>query len=119
MRSARVQPGAGVVHVDTAANLQAARIRRQRLARGHVVSRTEHDAVPALQPVAAVEFAVPRRGAFGDEVGSQSRRVVTESAADDLLYLAFMEVDARTKHGRECRATNFECRMKTPNVNNL
>jgi len=71
---------------------------RANRARRIFVSSTEHDDVPAFQFIATIKFGEPRSGPVGDEVGAQLPGRVTQRAADNLLHLAFMQVNAGTKH---------------------
>src|SRR5205823_14965016 len=66
-----------------------------------------HDALPilsALQGVSAVEIRVPRGRPVRDVIRAQRRRLVTETAADDLFHFALMQVYARTEHGQNVRS---------------
>jgi hypothetical protein len=76
--------------------MESAGIRRQRGAGLGFVAGTELDDVTTAQIVAPVKFGEPRGGLHGDKIGA--RAGVAERAADDLLYLAFMQVNARSKH---------------------
>src|ERR1019366_7285035 len=59
VRSARVEPCPRIVEVDPAADLQSPGIGLKRRASFGLVTLTEHDDVPALQPVALVKFGIP------------------------------------------------------------
>ncbi len=85
------------VGVDAPADLQPVGKRFQRLPGRDAVAGPEHDDVAAAQVVAAIELREPRRRALRDEVGFQAG--VAERAADDLLHLAFVQVNAGTEHG--------------------
>src|SRR5436190_21208478 len=96
MRCAFVEPLPGVVSLDAAPDVHAAGEGFECGTCGGFVSWPEHNDVTAFESVAAVQFRVPFRGPFGDEVGAQLSDA--ECAADNLLHFAFMEIDARTKH---------------------
>lgn len=103
VRRAGVEPAAGVVEVHTAAEVQAAGKGRERRTRRFFVASTKLDDVPARELVALVEFREPRRGPFAHEVGAQARPAVLQRAADDLLHLAFVQVNAGTEHARSLK----------------
>ena len=98
MRSARLQPCARVVEVDPAADLQAAGIGCQGRSGFGFVARAQHDHVPALQAVAPVQLGIPGGWAVGDKVRLQPSRLGAQGAADDLLHLSLMQINAGTKH---------------------
>ena len=106
MRRTGIEPDADVGEVHTAAQMQAAGKGRERRARGGFVAGAELDDVPAIQAVEPVKdplnlelLGEPRRGLLGDEVGAQPGARISERAADDLLHLALVKINARTKHG--------------------
>ena len=99
MRSARVEIALRIVQMDSTANLQAIGICRQRLARCRFIARSEHDDVSTAQSIALVKFSEPRGGLIGDKVCAQRYRIITERAADDLLYFALVQIDAWPEHG--------------------
>ena len=98
MRRAGVQPALGVLEVHAAAEMQSAGKRGQRFGRGCLVARSQLDDMAALQPIPSIQFREPGRGTLGHKIRAQPRAVIAQTAADDLLDLAFMQVDARTKH---------------------
>ena len=102
MRRARLQPGLGVGLIDAAAELQPAGIRGQGLAGGGFIPRTELDDVTASQPVAPIQFGKPRRRFFRHKVCARPADVL-QRTADDLLHLAFVKVNARSKHAARLR----------------
>jgi hypothetical protein len=99
MRGAVIQERRGVSQVDSAADLQAAGKGLQRRPRGGLIPRTEHDHMAAGEAVTPVELGEPGARPFRDKIRANLRGIVTQRAADDLLDLAFVQVDARTKHG--------------------
>ncbi len=101
VRGSGLQPLGRVLQVDAAADLQSAGKRRQRRAGLGLVVRAEHDHVAAVEMVAPVEFRKVGRAVIGDEIGPRS--TLAQRAADDLLHLAFMEVDAGPEHGIKAR----------------
>ena len=88
----------GVAGVDAAANLEAAGESPQGLERGRFISRPEQDNMPASQRVASVKLRVPGAGALRNIIRPHLGRVIAHRPPDDLLYFAFMQVDARTEH---------------------
>ncbi len=103
MRSPGIEIAAGIGGIDAAADMQAARISAERFLRGGFIARTEHDDVTAFQSVTLIEFCIPRAGAFGDEIGTQTIAAVGEGAADNLLHFSIVQIDTRTKHGGDVR----------------
>ena len=101
VRSTGLQPARGVVEIHAAAEVQTTGIRRQCRPRRRVIARAELNDMAAFQAVAPVEFGEPRGGFFGDKIRAQTRAAFTERAADDLLHLAFMQINAGTKHRRQ------------------
>jgi len=95
VRRARHQPTARVLRVNATAQVQSAWIGRQRRAAAVSLPGPSWMTCP---PVRRRAGKVPqtRRGFFGDKIGAQTG--VAERAADDLLYFAFMQVNARSKH---------------------
>jgi hypothetical protein len=85
--------------MDAAADVQAAGISPQRRPRLLFVAGAKHDDVTARKPVAPVQLRKPRGGAVGNKIRLQASRFGTKRAADDLFDLAFMQVNAGTKHG--------------------
>ena len=98
MRSPGLKPCAGVVQPNAAPELQAAGISLQRRPGLRLVARTEQDHMPPAQPVAPIQLRIPGRRAVGDKIRPQPLRFGTQGAADELLNLAFVQIDARTKH---------------------
>ena len=50
------------------------------------------------QTVAAIHLGEPRRRFLGNKIRAQPRAIIAQRAADDLLHLAFMEINAGTEH---------------------
>src|SRR5690242_10217440 len=96
MRRSGIQPVAGVLRIHAAAEVESAGKCGQRGARFGFIAGAELDDVTAKQAVAPVKFREPRGGFLGDKIGASAG--VTQCAANDLLYFAFMQVNARTKH---------------------
>ena len=63
-----------------------------------LVAGPEHDDVPASQAVAAVKFGEPGGWDVRRRNSSATRPVVVERSADNLLHLAFMQINAGTEH---------------------
>lgn len=98
LRSARVEIRTGVLNRNAATDLKSAGISFERGARGGFIARSEHDDMAAFEAVAFVKLGIPRGGTCRDEVDAQSGGIVAERAADDLLHLAFVEVNAGAEH---------------------
>src|SRR5436305_13834652 len=98
MRSPGIEPLAGVVQADAAADLQPARIGGHSAAGWLLITRTEHNDMSALQPISFVELGKPGSRPVRNKVGAQSSGLILERAAHDLFDLPFVKVDARTKH---------------------
>lgn len=96
---AGLQPGAGVVEGDAAAELEPARPGGEHGARGVVVARTELDDVAAHQSVGAIERGEVLWRLARDEVRPQAHPRVGQASPDDLFDLPLVQVDAWAKAG--------------------
>lgn len=95
---AGVEPGAGVVGVDTAADVEAAGVGGEGVVGGLVIAGAEHDDMAAGEAVVAVALGEPGGGSIGFETGDGVGAGIGEGATDDLDHLAAAQVDAGTKH---------------------
>lgn len=95
--SASVDPRLGVAVFDTATDLQAAWPRCQGFLGRLVISRAEHDHMATTQVILPVQIGVVCSAIFRREVGLQVRGSGRESAANDLLDRASVQVDTRPK----------------------
>jgi hypothetical protein len=97
--------------MDSATDLQTSGISRQRLPRCQIISRTELDHMPAAQPVIPESLREPPRRSVRHEILGRPRAVIAQTAADDLFYLALVEVDARAEfcHGNHSCAHSCHC----------
>src|SRR5205085_6908779 len=101
-----------VVRVDAAADLHAARPRRQRLASCGFVPGPKHDHMSAAQIIFAIKLGEPARGPFRNKIRPQTHPRLVQTAADDLLDPAFMQINARSKHGETFAAIGLERKEK-------
>ena len=101
VRGPGLNPCLGVVGVDTAADLHAARPSGESSPGSLVVAGAELDDVAAPQPVGPVALGEPGGAVLRDEVGAQGFPAVGEGAADDLFHPAVVEIDAgaEVSHG--------------------
>jgi hypothetical protein len=102
VRRPSLEPAAGVLGVDAATQLQSARVGRQRGPGFGLVARAKLNDVAAAEPIAPVLIGKPGGRLFGNKIGAQA--LTAEGAPDDLLYFAFMQVNARTKHAGKLEA---------------
>ena len=51
-----------------------------------------------FEPIALVKLRIPRARSFGDKIRAQRGRIVAQRAADNLLHLAIVEIDAGPEH---------------------
>jgi len=54
--------------------------------------------VPAAQTIPAVKLREPARGLFRDKIRPQARAIAGERAADNLLHLSLVQINARPEH---------------------
>lgn len=59
--------------------------------------------MPTTEVVLPVQIRIVGRAVLGSEIGLQVRGSCRESAADDLLHSAGVQIDTRTKLGLCCR----------------
>ena len=101
VRRAPLEPLGRVRRRHAAADLQPARVGRERRARGLLVARAELDHVAARQPVAAVHLRVVLRAQVAHEVlGRGASLVVPQCPTNNLLDLAVVQVDAGSEFHR-------------------
>src|SRR5262245_45525360 len=105
MRSARFEVARRVLGADPATYLQTAGIRAQCFSRRGFVARAQHDDMATAETIVLVKFCKPSGGPISDEVGAHPCVFVTKCAADDLLYFALMQIDARPEHALKLAAT--------------
>ena len=100
MRRAGFEPLAGVVDGHAATQMHSARESRKRRFGRLVVAVAKLDDMASAQAVLTIQVRKPGGGLLGDEVGLQTVVVVSQRPTDDLLHLAFVQIDAGTKHDR-------------------
>ena len=78
--------------------MQAARMSPQRGSCCSIIPRTEQDNVPAAQSVFPIKFCKPCGGFLRHKIRAQAGAAVAQRTADDLFYLAFVQVNTGPKH---------------------
>src|SRR5579864_3568344 len=111
--SAGIQPCPGVIEVDPTAKLQSFRVGLQSGARLSLVSRTKQDHMTAFKSITFVQPGIPRCRPVSDEIYLQIARLAFQRAAHELFHLAFVEVNAWTKHYPSVRTSrgNSNCNL--------
>ncbi len=98
-----IEPGTGIVGMDTAAVLEAAGPGAEGLVGGGFVAGAEGDDMAALELVLAIELGEPGWGLIGFEAGADALTGIGEGTTHDLDDASTAEIDAGSEHGVKLR----------------
>lgn len=101
--SAGIEPGAGIVGMDAAAELEATGPGAEGFAGGGFVAGPEGNDVAAIELVLAIEVGEPGGGLIGFKAGTDALTGIGEGATHDLDDSSTAEIDAGSEHGGKLR----------------
>ena len=85
-----IEPEFRIRHRDATSDLQSARPGSEGLTGGSLITRAEHDNMPAGKIILPIHGSVVRRGVWRRKIGLQGRRFILQGGTDNLFDSALM-----------------------------